>query len=374
MEPANLPTDPAAATAPGTGDFYRTLLDNLSTAVMVLDADLRLTFISPAAQALLEISATRGCGSSLAELIPGQPQLLDSLRAGDLAPRTNRGVELTLSSGHELIVDLTVTPVGAPRQAPAQLLLEFHPVDRIVRINREEGLISSQENTQALVRGLAHEIKNPLGGLRGAAQLLARELPDPELEEYTRIIIEESDRLRDLVDRLLGPHRQPQFSELNIHEVLEHVRTLIQAEAGSSITIERDYDPSVPEMRADRGQLIQAILNILRNAMQALEAQPGERVISLRSRIQRQFTIGARRYRLVCRIDITDNGPGIPPELVDSIFIPMVSGRPEGSGLGLSISQSIINHHKGLIECRSEPGCTRFTLYIPLDKEDATKS
>jgi two-component system nitrogen regulation sensor histidine kinase GlnL len=240
-----------------------------------------------------------------------------------------------------------------------------------MRINREKGLISSQENTQAMIRGLAHEIKNPLGGVRGAAQLLARELPDPALEEYTRIIIEESDRLRDLVDRLLGPHQKPRLTRLNIHEILEHVRMLLQAEAESDVTFIRDYDPSVPDLLGDRSQLIQAILNIVSNGVRATRDNADSRIITLRSRVQRQFTIGAQRHRLVCRIDISDNGSGIPPELQDSIFIPMVSGRPEGSGLGLAISQSIINQHKGLIECQSKPGDTVFTLFIPLEDTHA---
>jgi two-component system nitrogen regulation sensor histidine kinase GlnL len=352
-------------------DFHRQLIDNLSTAVLVLDNDLRVCFISPAAQALLELSESRSCGTCLQELLPGQAQLFDSLSIADQSPYTNRGLSVRLTSGHEIIVDCTVTPLTPQELSGTHRILELHPVDRIMRINREEGLISSQENTQALIRGLAHEIKNPLGGLRGAAQLLARELPDPALEEYTRIIIEESDRLRDLVDRILGSHRQPRFSQVNIHEILEHVRTLLTAEAGSEINFVRDYDPSLPDLRGDRSQLIQAVINIVRNAMQATLDNTGERLITLRSRVQRQFTVGARRYRLVCRVDISDNGGGIPAEMLYSIFVPMVSGRPEGTGLGLAISQSIINQHRGLIECASEPGCTVFTLYIPLEEDNA---
>jgi two-component system nitrogen regulation sensor histidine kinase GlnL len=347
-------------------DLHSLLLENLSTAIVVVDAGLNVRFISPAAQALLELSESRSLQSTLGDLLEEHCQLLVGLDVESETASTNRGVELKLASGHELTVDCTATPVVAA----GLLILELHQVDRIMRINREEGLISSQENTQALVRGLAHEIKNPLGGLRGAAQLLARQLPDPELREYTQIIIEESDRLRDLVDRLLGPQRQPQLANLSIHEVLEHVRTLAQAEAGDSITFKRDYDPSLPDIRGDRSQLIQATLNIVRNAMLALHGMPEGAEITLRTRIKRQLTIGMRRYRLVCRIEIADNGPGVPQDLIDSIFIPMVSGRPDGTGLGLAISQSIINQHKGLIECRSEPGNTRFTLYIPLEEDN----
>jgi two-component system nitrogen regulation sensor histidine kinase GlnL len=354
--------------------FNQQLLDNLSTSILVLDKQLCVCYISPAAQALLELSETRSLGTGLAELLPRQPQIIDSLASAEQSPYTSRGLSLRLASGQELIVDCSVTPLAQESDSETLLILELHPVDRIMRINREEGLISSQENTQALIRGLAHEIKNPLGGLRGAAQLLARQLPDPALEEYTNVIIKESDRLRDLVDRMLGSQRQPQFAQLNIHEVLEHVRTLLTAEAGTDIIFGRDYDPSLPDMRGDRSKLIQAIINIARNAMQATLDNDGDRIITLRSRVQRQFTIGAHRHRLVCRIDVTDNGCGIPAELLHSIFIPMVSGRAEGTGLGLAISQSIINQHKGLIECSSEPGCTTFTLYIPLEEDNAQTS
>ena len=352
---------------------YAQMVDNLSTAVLLLGRDLRLSFINSAAQALLELSESRYTDARLDELFPGQlefEQLMDPDKLPD-HPFTNRSIDLTTGSGHELVVDCTVSPMMTDDRQIEGLIIELHPVDRILRINREEGLIASQESTRALIRGLAHEIKNPLGGLRGAAQLLARELPDPALEEYTRIIIEESDRLRDLVDRMLGPHRQPQLASLNIHEVLEHIRALLQAEVGSSVQFERDYDPSLPDLQGDRSQLIQAILNIVRNAVQATASQETERRITLRSRVQRQFTIGTRNYRLVCRIDVIDNGPGVAEDIRDALFMPMVSSRPDGSGLGLAISQSIINRHRGLIEFRSEAGHTEFSIFIPLDLEHA---
>jgi two-component system nitrogen regulation sensor histidine kinase GlnL len=262
-----------------------------------------------------------------------------------------------------------ITPVAHGSSEPA-LLAELQVVDRLLKISREEGLIHAQETTRAMIRGLAHEIKNPLGGVRGAAQLLARELPDDNLREYTRVIIREADRLRDLVDRLLGPNRQLNLCQLNIHEVLEHVRNLIVAESGNRATIIRDYDPSLPEFSGDRTQLIQAVLNIMRNALQATEA-PADCVITLRTRSQRQFTIGTQRHRLVCRVDLEDNGPGIPRELLQSIFVPMVTGRAEGSGLGLTIAQHIVTRHGGLLECESEPGQTRFTIYLPLETHHA---
>jgi two-component system nitrogen regulation sensor histidine kinase GlnL len=245
-------------------------------------------------------------------------------------------------------------------------VVELLAVDRLLKISREESFLHAQETNRAVIRGLAHEIKNPLGGVRGAAQLLARELPNEELAEYTRIIIREADRLRDLVDRLLGPNRQLDLRPLNIHEILEHVRNLIAAESDNRVTIARDYDPSLPEIPCDRAQLIQAVLNIMRNALQAAK-DPGECEIILRSRSQRQFTVGAQVHRLMCRVDIIDNGPGIPAALQSSVFAPMVTGRAGGTGLGLSIAQSIIHLHGGVLECESRPGETRFTFYLPME-------
>ena len=264
-----------------------------------------------------------------------------------------------------------VTPFHYLESGQPSLVIEVTPLDRKLQISREKGLLSSQQTTSALVRGLAHEIKNPLGGLRGAAQLLerelSRELPDKDLQDYTNIIIEEADRLRNLVDRMLGPPQPQNPQPLNMHEVLERAASLVMAEAQGTVNIQRDYDPSIPEISGDREQLIQAVLNIVRNALEANKEQPAGAVIGLKSRTQRKFTIGNTLHRLVCRLDISDNGPGIPGELQNTVFFPMVSGKPEGTGLGLSIAQSIINQHKGLIEFSSQPGNTVFTLYIPFD-------
>jgi two-component system nitrogen regulation sensor histidine kinase GlnL len=354
-------------------NLQQNLLDYISTAVVVLDDDLRVLFINASAQVLLECSEARTLGATIDQLLPGQPGLREDLLNAQARfnAYTNRDVSLFTAGGHELHVDLTVTPLQETTAGARQLILEFQPVDRILRISREEQLLSTAQHTQALLRGLAHEIKNPLGGLRGAAQLLALELPDPELREYTNIIVQEADRLHSLVDRLFGNNQLPNKSSLNIHAVIEHVANLLAAESGASLELRRDYDPSVPEIYGDRSQLIQAVLNIALNAVQATRDNTGSRIIGLRTRVQRQFTIGSQRHRLCCRLDITDNGAGIPRELEHALFVPMVSGRPDGSGLGLSISQSIINHHDGLIEASSEPGCTRFTIYLPLDTENA---
>ena len=264
-----------------------------------------------------------------------------------------------------ITVDYTITPVSDGDMA---LLLEITPRGRTHRISREESQDAQLETSKVLVRGLAHEIKNPLGGIRGATQLLARELSDPGLNDFTDIIIKEADRLRDLVDRMLGPLQPPKMVDLNIHEVLEHVVQLMNAEAAGKITIVRDYDPSIPEFPGDSERLIQAVLNLVRNAMQAIEqVMPVERgKITVQSRIIRQFTIGSQPRRLVCHISVTDNGHGIPEHLKDNIFYPMVSGRANGSGLGLSLTQSVISEHHGLVECNSIPGHTVFNIYIPI--------
>jgi len=222
-----------------------------------------------------------------------------------------------------------------------------------------------------LVRGLAHEVKNPLGGIRGAAQLLERELRCESLTEYTAIIVREADRLRKLVDRLLGPNNLPKQCEVNVHEVLEQVRSLTEAEAGSGVVFIRDYDPSIPAMVADPDQLVQALLNIVRNAAQAVE---GKGAVTLRTRIQRQLTIGQRLNRLVVCVDVVDNGPGIPSDMLERMFMPMITDRPTGTGLGLSIAQNLIHQHKGMIECTSRPGETLFRILLPLEREYVEQS
>lgn len=345
------------------------ILDNISTGVLALDAGLCVTSLNASGEALLKTSAARCLGVHAGQLVLDSAQWLEDLQLvlSSNTPLTRRGMPLTLSTGQEIHFDLIITPVG--NQADNRLLVELQPVDRLLKISREEGMLHAQETTRAVIRGLAHEIKNPLGGVRGAAQLLARELPNEELAEYTRVIIREADRLRDLVDRLLGPHQQLELKPLNIHEVLEHVRNLTLAETGNSVTFIRDYDPSLPEIPADRIQMIQAVLNIMRNALQAATS-PTACVITLRTRSRRQFTIGSQLHRLVYQIDIIDNGPGIPREIEHAIFVPMVTGRAEGTGLGLAIAQSVINHHGGLLECESEPGNTRFTLYIPMRQDN----
>jgi two-component system nitrogen regulation sensor histidine kinase GlnL len=241
----------------------------------------------------------------------------------------------------------------------AALLAELRPIEQQLRIEREARIESEQQSNRELVRNLAHEIKNPLGGLRGSAQLLERELERPELREYTQVIIKEADRLQALMDRMLTPHRAPQLEPLGVHEVLERVRSLVRAEFG--VEIVRDYDPSLPEIAGDREQLIQAVLNIARNA-----AQAGAKKVTFRTRALRNITILKQRHRLALELQVIDDGPGVPEEIQDRIFNPLVSGREGGTGLGLSLAQTFVQYHQGVIEFESRPGRTIFRILLPL--------
>lgn len=353
--------------------LFKRLLDSLTTSVLVLDPDLRLQYMNLAAESLLAISGRQLHQVYIGDIFINAAQdVLEVQQAlTDHHSFTKRKTQLQLLNGKTLQVDYTVTPLlDFP---DAAVLIEIQGTNYAERISRDENLISTHETTRELVRGLAHEIKNPLGGIRGAAQLLAAELPDSELTDYTNVIIEEADRLHKLVDRLVGSRKPMEFRKLNIHEVLERVRNLVEAEVRDrDITVERDYDPSIPELHGDAEQLIQAVLNIVRNAVQALESPHVKHrsgLIELKTRIMRNITIGTVFHKLVIRVEVIDNGPGVPPELIDSIFFPMISGRADGTGLGLSIAHSIVNQHKGIIECTSEPGCTRFSIYLPVLNE-----
>ncbi|MEM1403770.1 MAG: nitrogen regulation protein NR(II) [Pseudomonadota bacterium] len=341
------------------------IIDNFSSGIIGVDSEFRVRLINPAAESLLELSEARIVDQPIADLEnPGVPWVstLEQARIEDRSI-VRRGLCLESRDGSPIMADMVITPLR--QVAGLAYLIELQQVDRLLRISKEENIIHSQETSKSIVRGLAHEIKNPLGGIRGAAQLLERELPEGPLQEYTGIIIQEADRLRSLVDRLLGPNKRLSLKDLNIHEVVEHVLQLISVEVGEKIVIERDYDPSLPNLQGDREQLIQANLNIVRNA---LEATPPERRcgLTLRTRSQRQFTIGNQRHRLVTRVDIIDDGPGIPTDIRETLFVPMVSGRAEGTGLGLSIAQRIVHRHGGLLTCDSTPGSTCFSMYLPM--------
>lgn len=346
----------------------RRLFDHLTTAVLMFDGELRLAAINASGEDLLSVSARQVLGLKAQVIWPDAPMFTGTLERSSVSqePFTERGVELHLPGGKTMMVDYTVTPMEESQDAIA-LLVELTDVSVRRRIVREEALVTQSEVARALIRGMAHEIKNPLGGLRGAAQLLGRELEDPKFAEYTRIIIGEADRLQQLVDRMLAPNSLPKKSLVNIHEVLEYLCSLMEAETSAGVTIVRDYDPSLPELSADREQLIQALLNLVRNAVEAVGVS-GE--ITLRTRPQRQVTIGQTRYKLVIRVDVIDNGPGVPPEIEHGIFYPMITGRNDGTGLGLPIAQTLIQRHGGLIEFDSQPGKTVFTVWLPLEGEN----
>jgi two-component system nitrogen regulation sensor histidine kinase GlnL len=328
---------------------------------MVLDADGRILYVNPAAETLLGVSGALLVGGDADIMLERSPELLKAVQTARSEQETVIEYELDLVvSGHPPIrIGCSISPLESSPQA---ILIEMGAVDPHLRIARLEQSRLQQEANRELLRNLAHEIKNPLGGIRGAAQLLEHELPRESLREYTQVIIKESDRLQSLMERLLTPHRTPHFGAINIHEVLERVRSLILAET-PSITLRRDYDISLPDIRADAEQLIQATLNIARNAVQAMRGQ-GELVF--RTRVSRQITLESRRYRLGLRIEIIDNGPGIPEDIRDQIFYPLVSGREGGSGLGLAVAQTLIAQNHGTIDCESQPGHTVFSIFLPI--------
>jgi len=343
---------------------HKRILEHLNEAILLFDHQLKLTYINTAGEMLLADSARHLIGLSAQDLFrSSDPALLLNLQQCLTMEEPLFDRELTLDRMTQTVtINFSATPLLKDQQL-AEILVELQQVDNHLRISKEEQQLSRQNTARLLVRGLAHEIKNPLGGLRGAAQLLDLELHEPDLKEYTQIIIAESDRLQGLMDKMLGPNKLPDKKPLNIHEVLERVRQLVQAES-ASLKVRHDYDPSIPETHADKDQLIQAILNIARNAAQAME---GKGEIMFKTRIHRQMTIGRKRYRLAIKIDIIDYGPGIDADMLNQIFYPMVTARAEGTGLGLSIAQSLINQHNGLIECSSEPGHTVFSIFLPVE-------
>lgn len=341
------------------------LLDSIASAVIAIDHGLRIVYLNGSAEQLLGISARKAIGQTLTRVLTIPDSLFASVCAAleNSQPFTDRQISVEPHGLDPLLVDVSLSPYSTG-ELTIGLILEFNMIDRPLRIARDEAMVAQQEHAHSLLRGLAHEIKNPLGGLRGAAQLLEKQLPDPELTEYTTIIIREADRLQSLIDRMLGPTSRPQKNVLNLHEVLEHVRKIVIASAPDGVQIRFDYDPSIPECRTDRDRLVQVILNIAGNALQAV-GDAGHIVFG--SRVISNFTIGGKRHSLVASLTIHDNGPGVPSDISDQIFYPMVTGTDHGTGLGLSIAQSMMNQLGGLIEYQSEPGNTTFTVLIPLE-------
>ena len=342
-------------------------LDLLSTAVLLLDANARIVHVNQAAELLFETSRRTLIGQPGGRVVGDEAdirQLVVDAESNAFGQR-RQIMELRRAGREPLPVQVTAT---AQYDEATPVVLEISEIEQQLKVDREERQLGLTEANRQLLRNLAHEIKNPLGGVRGAAQLLESEL-SPEQREYTRVIIAEADRLQALVDRLLAPHRSPRVvADVNIHEVLERVRMVMLAEFPRGLAIERDYDASAPEFRGDKEQLIQAVLNVVRNAAEALEERiaAGDARIILRTRVARQVTIARTRHRLALDLHIIDNGPGIPDDLKDRIFFPLVSGRDTGTGLGLTLAQTFIQQHDGLIEVDSRPGRSDFRILIPL--------
>ena len=335
------------------------LFNAQNTAVVVLNAVMRVERLNPAAESLLDIGDRRARGKLVNKIIGDYAPLHDVLEKALLTGQTYTLREMILRTHVEaetVLVDCTVTPL-VDVDNERGLMLELWRVDSLVKLARDSWLAERQSATRSMIRGLAHEIKNPLGGLRGAAQLLDRELPPGELREFTRIITHEADRLTKLVDRMTAPYLHVGKESLNLHQV----------EVQGRVTIYRDYDPSLPDIVAERDGLTQVFLNIVRNAAQAI---PEQGRITLRTRIGRRQSVGGRLYRQVLRVEVHDNGPGVPDELREKMFYPLVTGRADGTGLGLSLAQEIVSRHKGRIECESEPGDTTFTVILPLEQGD----
>ncbi|MEY2342703.1 nitrogen regulation protein NR(II) [Acidithiobacillus sp. IBUN Pt1247-S3] len=339
------------------------ILDGLDAAVVLLSVGNEIEYLNSSAENLLRVSSSVSVGKDLKSFcatLEGESLeniLNDARRAGTVVSR--HALPLRVADGGRVVVDLLCNGLSTSRS----WVLELRPVEASLRRAEEEMQDKVFEAAQEMLAGLAHEIKNPLGGLRGAAQLLERELPTPELQEYTRIILHEVDRLRRLVDRLRGDKTQPQRRMVNIHEVLEHVRRLLQVNLPTGVALRFDYDLSIPEFEADPEQLVQVFLNLLRNARQALA---GQGMILIRTRVERFVNLQQHLYRLVLRVDISDDGPGISEDLLPRIFLPLVTSRAEGMGMGLAIVQNLVRAHGGTVHCRSLPGDTEFSVRLPL--------
>ena len=347
-------------------DFPYLTLEYLSTAVILLDDESRIVYINTAAEQLFDINDKILHGLPLQQVFTHTEQLGNAMQQAiqNNASYIEHDLTLGTNSHGKTHLHCSVSPLHFSRR---YLLLEFHAMDRSLKLAREEQMLDQTQSNRLLLRNLAHEIKNPLGGIRGAAQLLEQELDKPALREYTQVIVQEADRLRTLMENLLAPQNASHYGTLNIHEVLERVRSVVLAEMPVGLKIRRDYDISLPALVGDKEQLIQVVLNIVRNAAQAMQ---GKGLIIFRTRIVRQATLMKHRHRLAVMVQIIDSGPGIPQELKDKIFYPLVSGHADGHGLGLTLAQDFVSQHHGAIEFDSEPGRTCFTVMLPVPPSD----
>ena len=362
----------AAAAAP----FVPGLLEHLPNALVVFTMPtFELIYVNPAAEAALDLSRKSLQGRSLLEIFGHNEALKDMIAEVSEGRAAMQRQEMILDSmpGRIHQESIPVHVVIAMLETPNLMMMDWFPIDQQIRSERDERVFQQVEANKELMRNLAHEIKNPLGGIRGAAQLLEFELPEKNLREYTQVIVKESDRLQTLVDRLLAPHRKAHVMEFfNVHEALERVRSLVLAEFPRGLSIIRNYDTSLPDLLGDQEQLIQAVLNIVHNAAQVLqdEMKIGNAQIELKTRIARSVTIAKVRYKMAVDLHVIDNGPGIPDEIRERIFFPLVSGREGGSGLGLTLAQTFVQQHQGFIACESRPGLTDFHLQIPYRKQE----
>lgn len=342
-------------------------LEVLATAVIMVNEDLSVSYSNPAAQNLFELPSRGFAGRNVSAIFEDASVLISSF---DYAARHNcsytaHDVVLNAPNRARLSLSCTVTPLDTPL---ARFAVEFQHTPHENKVAREERWLEQREENRLFVRNLAHEVRNPLGGIRGAAQLLEDELKSPQLTEYTQVIIKEADRLHSIMDRLLAPSRLLSPGEVNVHEALERARSLVKAEFPAGIVIRRDYDVSLPPVIGHLEQLIQALLNIVRNAAQALRDTG---TIVLKTRAARQVTLGKKRHPLAIMIQVIDDGPGVPNAIEDRIFNPLVSGRDSGSGLGLAIARELVHQHSGVIDCESRPGDTRFTIMLPLTRNES---
>jgi two-component system nitrogen regulation sensor histidine kinase GlnL len=362
----------AASAAP----FFPTLLDQMPNAIVVFEAESQqLVYANSAAESALDLSRKSLEGQTVQDLFGGTGALNDMITEVKLGHVVAQRQEIVLHSlpGSIHQGSIPAHVVIAALEDPDLIMMEWFPIDQQLRSERDERVTQQVEANKQLMRNLAHEIKNPLGGIRGAAQLLEFELPEKGLREYTQVIIKESDRLQTLVDRLLAPHRKAHVIEaFSVHEALERVRSLVLAEFPKGLKIIRNYDTSLPDVMGDREQLIQATLNIVHNAAQALaeEIQAGVAQIELKTRVARSVTIAKQRYKLAMDLHIIDNGPGIPEDIIERIFFPLVTGREGGSGLGLTLAQTFVQQHQGFIACNSRPGYTDFHIQIPYRRQE----
>jgi len=345
------------------------IFENLATAIVVLGADRTILRINAAAETLFGLSRKQAVGSRPAVLIP-ELQPLEPLLERAMETGQSFGRHLSFAIPHRDFdtVEAACCVSLLTDAGPRCVVMEFFDATAWRQLDREKALVAQRAASRRIIRQLAHEIRNPLGGLRGAAQLLQRRLPDPELAEYTRVIIGEADRLVALTENLLGPTREPDLRHMNIHEPLDRVVLLIENEAPEGVSIVRDYDPSLPGIALDRDQIVQAFLNIARNAIQSV-GTTGR--VTVRTRALTNHVVGTRKHRLILSVEFEDDGPGIAPEIADSIFYPLVTDRAGGTGLGLPLAQDLVSRHGGLIEFESSPGRTRFMVRLPLERTES---